>query len=84
MSAHSKLVQDVLVAHLFFFHRNASKKGVQWDEDNLLYNESQRHLYGTMKIDDPPTPFHYEGDFPGESELKELFVNPKDPNQIDL
>eukprot|EP00005_Dracoamoeba_jomungandri_P003172 CAMPEP_0174250690 /NCGR_PEP_ID=MMETSP0439-20130205/786_1 /TAXON_ID=0 /ORGANISM="Stereomyxa ramosa, Strain Chinc5" /LENGTH=184 /DNA_ID=CAMNT_0015330825 /DNA_START=14 /DNA_END=568 /DNA_ORIENTATION=- len=40
------------------------KKGIQWDEANLIYNEE--HKTATMKIDEPDTPYNFEYD-PNES-----------------
>eukprot|EP01096_Ripella_sp_DP13-Kostka_P017362 TRINITY_DN8825_c0_g1_i1.p1 TRINITY_DN8825_c0_g1~~TRINITY_DN8825_c0_g1_i1.p1 ORF type:complete len:158 (+),score=60.90 TRINITY_DN8825_c0_g1_i1:52-474(+) len=40
--------------------KKKTSKQVIWDEENILYNESQRHLYGQMKIDEPKTPYEHE------------------------
>jgi hypothetical protein len=39
---------------------------VVWDEDNLIYNESNKSA--TMKIDEPPTPYNKEYDSGEEDE----------------
>lgn len=45
------------------------KAGVVWDEDNLIYNESNRSA--TMKIDEPPTPYNKESDSGSEYDDEE-------------
>ncbi|ELR13045.1 uncharacterized protein ACA1_097290 [Acanthamoeba castellanii str. Neff] len=40
--------------------KEARNSGVVWDEDNLIYNESNKSA--TMKIDEPPTPYNKEYD----------------------
>lgn len=51
------------------------RRGVMWDEDNLLENEALTEI--TLKIDDPKTPFHYlpEGDSDSESDLASVNSN---------
>jgi hypothetical protein len=45
------------------------KKGIVWDEDNLIYNESQKSA--TMKIEEPPTPYNRDYDSADDEETEE-------------
>ena len=61
--------------------KDSSERRVEWDEDNLRTHEESvlRGEYGTMKIDEPKTPFAAPGSpvvgTPEEEGLEKLYLS---------
>eukprot|EP01095_Lingulamoeba_sp_RSL-Kostka_P009737 TRINITY_DN336_c7_g1_i1.p1 TRINITY_DN336_c7_g1~~TRINITY_DN336_c7_g1_i1.p1 ORF type:complete len:170 (-),score=96.28 TRINITY_DN336_c7_g1_i1:135-644(-) len=56
--------------------KKTQKPGVSWDEDNLLFNETESVNYGNIKIDEPDTPYNYDTYSDEDDMMKD------DPNEL--
>eukprot|EP01117_Protostelium_nocturnum_P005418 TRINITY_DN1964_c0_g1_i1.p1 TRINITY_DN1964_c0_g1~~TRINITY_DN1964_c0_g1_i1.p1 ORF type:complete len:164 (-),score=64.36 TRINITY_DN1964_c0_g1_i1:97-588(-) len=64
---------------------NKKRTRLVWDEDNLTTNENEVSF--TMKIDEPPTPYHYyedeEEDIDGQNPSDGKDLSPSEPTEVE-